>query len=604
MLVRGEDALTMRWGDLRALRWAGASIVFQGALHSLNPVQRIGAQIAEPIELHEPSLSEADTGRRIGDLLEQVGLPAERARAYPHQLSGGQRQRVMIAMALACKPDLVIADEPTTALDVMVQSQVLNLLKGLVDDLGVGLMIISHDLSVLADLCDRIAVMYAGRVVELGSADDVFGAPLHPYARALSAAFPRIGDPAARYAPAGLGGDPPDLRLLPTGLLLRAPLPAGRRDLPWRRTAARGTRIGPARRLLPGGGVMSEPLLTGHGLCVEFTGRGGAVAHALDGADVQLAPGEVVALVGESGSGKTTLARTLVGLEKPAAGEVRFDGVPLDYSIRGLRAVPPSGPAGAAGPGGRPQPAPHRLRVGGRGTADPRPGRPGPAGPLGGRAGRRRAGVGRPAPAGALFLRYPHELSGGQRQRVVIAGALAWVRTCSSPTSRSPRSTRRSAARSWRCCCKLREELGLGVLVVTHDLGLAWNIADRIAVMYLGRIVETGPTEEVLAQPQHPYTKALLSVVPEMDQIEPVVLTGRDPRSHPDPRWLPVPPALPRTGRRERRRRRGGRRLPGPDAAGAPGRPDRAPRGVPPHGGHGAGDRGRGLTRGDDLSGS
>ncbi|QBR90987.1 ABC transporter ATP-binding protein [Nocardioides euryhalodurans] len=217
VLVRGEDALTMRWGDLRALRWAGASIVFQGALHSLNPVQRIGAQIAEPIELHEPSLSEADTGRRIGDLLEQVGLPAERARAYPHQLSGGQRQRVMIAMALACKPDLVIADEPTTALDVMVQSQVLNLLSGLVNDLGVGLMIISHDLSVLADLCDRIAVMYAGRVVELGSADDVFGAPLHPYARALSAAFPRIGDPAARYAPAGLGGDPPDLRLLPPG---------------------------------------------------------------------------------------------------------------------------------------------------------------------------------------------------------------------------------------------------------------------------------------------------------------------------------------------------------------------------------------------------
>ncbi len=217
VLVHGEDALTMRWGDLRALRWAGASIVFQGALHSMNPVQRVGAQIAEPIELHEPELSDADVDRRIGDLLEQVGLPAERATSYPHQLSGGQRQRVMIAMALACKPDLVIADEPTTALDVMVQSQVLDVLSGLVNDLGVGMMIISHDLSVLADLCDRIAVMYAGRVVEVGSAGDVFSGPLHPYAGALSAAFPRIGDPAARYAPAGLGGDPPDLRLLPPG---------------------------------------------------------------------------------------------------------------------------------------------------------------------------------------------------------------------------------------------------------------------------------------------------------------------------------------------------------------------------------------------------
>ncbi len=217
VLVRGEDALTMRWGDLRALRWAGASIVFQGALHSLNPVQRVGAQIAEPIVLHEPELSEADVDRRIGELLEQVGMPAERARSYPHQLSGGQRQRVMIAMALACRPDLVIADEPTTALDVMVQSQVLDVLSALVNDLGVGMMIISHDLSVLADLCDKIAVMYAGRVVEFGSADDVFSRPLHPYAKALSAAFPRIGDPAARYAPAGLGGDPPDLRLLPPG---------------------------------------------------------------------------------------------------------------------------------------------------------------------------------------------------------------------------------------------------------------------------------------------------------------------------------------------------------------------------------------------------
>src|SRR6185436_18965604 len=156
----------MRWGDLRALRWAGASIVFQGALHSLNPVQRVGEQIAEPIRLHHPDLAEATVRTRVGALLEQVGLPAARARAYPHQLSGGQRQRVMIAMALACDPRLVVADEPTTALDVMVQAQVLGVLSGLVRERGVGMMMISHDLSVLAELCDRITVMYAGRVVE------------------------------------------------------------------------------------------------------------------------------------------------------------------------------------------------------------------------------------------------------------------------------------------------------------------------------------------------------------------------------------------------------------------------------------------------------
>jgi len=217
VLVSGEDVLTMKWGKLRALRWAEASIVFQGALHSLNPVQRVQHQIAEPIRLHEPELPHDQIAERVAELLEQVGLPSARSRAYPHQLSGGQRQRVMIAMALACRPSLIIADEPTTALDVMVQAQILDLLSGLVRELDVGMMIISHDLSVLADVCDRIVVMYAGRIVEAGNADRVFADPLHPYTHALSDAFPRIGDGAARYAPAGLPGDPPDPRHLPQG---------------------------------------------------------------------------------------------------------------------------------------------------------------------------------------------------------------------------------------------------------------------------------------------------------------------------------------------------------------------------------------------------
>jgi peptide/nickel transport system ATP-binding protein len=227
VLVDGADVLTMRWGDLRALRWAGASIVFQGALHSLNAVRRIGQQIAEPIRLHEPSVSDASVDRRVGELLEQVGLPASRARAYPHQLSGGQRQRVMIAMALACRPALVVADEPTTALDVMVQAQVLDVLSTLVRELGVGMMLISHDLSVLADMSDRIAVMYGGRVVEQGPADQLFTDPVHPYTAALSASFPRVGDPAARYAPSGLAGDPPDPRELPPGCSFHPRCPIG-----------------------------------------------------------------------------------------------------------------------------------------------------------------------------------------------------------------------------------------------------------------------------------------------------------------------------------------------------------------------------------------
>ncbi|MEU3651254.1 ABC transporter ATP-binding protein [Streptomyces sp. NPDC032161] len=216
ILLNGEDVLTMKWGRVRAVRWAGASIVFQGAMHSLNAVHRIGDQIAEPILLHGGA-SPAAAARKAGELLEQVGLPAARASAYPHELSGGQRQRVMIAMALACDPDLVVADEPTTALDVMIQAQILRLIERLVSEQDLGLIMISHDLAVLSDTCDRLAVMYAGRVVEEGPAAEVHRDAQHPYGRALSGAFPRIGDPASRFAPRGLPGDPPDPSALPDG---------------------------------------------------------------------------------------------------------------------------------------------------------------------------------------------------------------------------------------------------------------------------------------------------------------------------------------------------------------------------------------------------
>jgi peptide/nickel transport system ATP-binding protein len=217
VLLDGENVLTMKPGRLRAVRWTHAAIVFQGALHSLNPVQRVGNQIGEAIRLHSRGVSRAAVSKRVGELLELVGLPARRARDYPHQLSGGQRQRVLIGLALACEPRLLIADEPTTALDVMVQAQVLRLLDDLQQRFGLGIIFITHDLSTLAEVCRRLAVMYAGRIVEQGPSDEVFEAPAHPYTRALAGAFPVIGDPAFRMQPAGLPGDPPDPRYLPSG---------------------------------------------------------------------------------------------------------------------------------------------------------------------------------------------------------------------------------------------------------------------------------------------------------------------------------------------------------------------------------------------------
>ncbi|HQR28363.1 MAG TPA: ABC transporter ATP-binding protein [Nocardioides sp.] len=280
----------------------------------------------------------------------------------------------------------------------------------------------------------------------------------------------------------------------------------------------------------------SGALLRGSGLSVVFRSRGGVEARALDGADVVLNPGEILALVGESGSGKTTLARTLMGLERPTAGEVRYGGEPLRYTTRGLRdfrrrvQMVLQDPAGALNPRHTVyESVAEGLRLHGMVAHDPE--------------GRNEAELVAAALASAglrppegLFLRYPHELSGGQRQRVLIAGALALnpeLLIADEPVSSLDASIRGEIL---ALLLRLRQQRGLGVLVVTHDLGLAWNIADRIAVMYLGRVVETGPTEEVLSAPRHPYTKALLSVVPETGALTPVVLTGEIP----DPTRIPA----------------------------------------------------------------
>jgi peptide/nickel transport system ATP-binding protein len=216
ILLDGRDVLAMTPSELGAVRWTEGSIIFQGAQHALDPVIRVGEQIVEAIAAHGQA-GRREAIVRAGELLERVGLPARRVNDYPHEFSGGQKQRVMIAMALACGPKLVIADEPTTALDVMVQAQVLQLLQELQRDLGLSLLFITHDLSVLMEVSDRIAVMYAGKLVETGPADDVLGSPSHPYTQALAASFPTIGDESFVGHPTGLGGDPPDPQAIPSG---------------------------------------------------------------------------------------------------------------------------------------------------------------------------------------------------------------------------------------------------------------------------------------------------------------------------------------------------------------------------------------------------
>ncbi|MFJ8962146.1 ATP-binding cassette domain-containing protein [Lentzea sp. NPDC102401] len=447
ILLDGDDVATMSWGRLRAVRWAAASIVFQGAMHSLNPVRRVGDQIAEPMRLHGVNGSALD-------LLEQVELPREKARAYPHELSGGQKQRVMIAMALACGPRLVVADEPTTALDVVVQAQVLALMTRLVREQDLGLLMISHDLSVLAQTCDDLAVMHRGELVERGRTREVIANPRHPHTAALTAAFPVIGDPAHRWA---------------------EPAPA------------------------------PEPLLRVRDLVVDY-GR----TRAVDGVDLTIGRGEIVALVGQSGSGKTTLARTIMGLRKPSSGRVIFDGVEVGRTGKALKAfrrqvqLVLQDPSSALNPRHRIFDAvAEGLRVHGI---------PGDEESLV-TAAVERAEL-RPA---SLYLEsLPHELSGGQRQRAVIAGALVLeprLLVADEPVASLDASVRGEIV---ALLLRLRRELGLASLIITHDLGLAWQIADRVAVMHQGTIVEQGSAEEVLLTPSHDYTRALLRAVPQV----------------------------------------------------------------------------------------
>jgi ABC-type glutathione transport system ATPase component len=473
ILLDGEDVGAMKWGRLRAVRWTSAAIVFQGAMHALNPVRRVRDQIAEPIVLHaETPPSAASLRKRVSELLAQVELPGAKGDAYPHELSGGQKQRVMIAMALACEPRLIIADEPTTALDVIVQAQVLELMTSLVAKKDIGLIMISHDLAVLASTCQRLAVMYEGRIVEDGPSASVIAEPQHAHTKALAAAFPTVGDESFRYAPATSS-------------------PLGLPDPPAEASTETST----------------EPLLHTEDLRVTFTGRG-RTTHAVAGVDLKVHEGEIVALVGQSGSGKTTLARAILGLQPPTSGRVVYDGVPVPVTSRGLRAYRRQVQLVLQDPTSALNPRHSVYESVAEGLR------------IHHVSGDERTRVAEALEAAELrppeeFMPLlPHQLSGGQRQRVVIAGALALeprLLVADEPVASLDASVRGEIL---ALLLRLRAKLDLAALVITHDLGLAWNIADRVAVMYRGELVEVGPVAEVLRDPKHDYTRSLLAALP------------------------------------------------------------------------------------------
>ncbi|WP_405553002.1 dipeptide ABC transporter ATP-binding protein [Streptomyces sp. NBC_01171] len=463
VLVAGTDVAAASDAELRKLRGAKAAMVFQDPLSSLDPYYAVGDQIAEVYRVHTRAARRAARARAV-EVLDRVGIPdaARRARSRPHEFSGGMRQRALIAMALACEPELLIADEPTTALDVTVQAQILDLLHTLRQENGLGLLLVTHDVGVAAESADDVLVMRHGRAVEHGSLRQVLAAPEQPYTRELLAAVPRVD--AARTAPAEEAG---------------------------------------------------ETVLEAAGLRREF-GRGRGAFTAVDDVSLTLRRGETLGIVGESGSGKTTLGRMLVGLLEPTAGTIRYAGRAhsgVDPAVQMVFQDPASSlnprrtvgdsiadPLRAKGMGVPPL---ERSRGWGR---DDKAVRERVTGLL------ERVGL-----EAAHHDRYPHEFSGGQRQRIGIARALAAdprVIVCDEPVSALDVTTQ---AQVVALLDELRRELGLALVFIAHDLAVVRQVSDRVAVMRRGQVVETGPADEVYENPRDPYTRQLLAAVPALD---------------------------------------------------------------------------------------
>lgn len=500
--VAGVDVREAPDEELRRLRGGKAAMVFQDPLSSLDPYYAIGDQIAEVHRAHTRVSRRAARARAV-EVLDRVGIPdaSRRSRSRPHEFSGGMRQRALIAMALACRPDLLIADEPTTALDVTVQAQILDLLHTLREETGMGLLLVTHDVGVAAESVDEVLVMRHGRAVEHGPVAAVLGSPAQPYTRELLGAVPRVEVPRAVVG-ASEGASEGAAEESVVGSAVESVGPAdGSVDGPARAVAKASAKA--SATVSVSAKASAEVVLEAAGLRREF-GRGKRAFTAVDDVSLKIHRGETLGVVGESGSGKTTLGRMLVGLLEPTAGEVLDHGharVGVNPAVQMVFQDPVSSlnPRRSVG-----ESIADPLRA--RGESD--------EGRIRGRVRELLERVGLEA---AHYGRYPHEFSGGQRQRVGIARALAAdprVIVCDEPVSALDVTTQ---AQVVALLGELQRDLGLALVFVAHDLAVVRHVSDRVAVMRRGRIVEEGAADEVYDNPQDPYTKQLLAAVPALD---------------------------------------------------------------------------------------
>ncbi|OKJ75013.1 dipeptide ABC transporter ATP-binding protein [Streptomyces sp. CB02460] len=560
VLLGGRDLVGLTDKELSAIRGNSIGMVFQDPLSALTPIFTVGRLLSDALRVHQDLTKRAAREQAV-ELLDLVGIPDPRARAasFPHEFSGGMRQRVVIAMAIANKPSVLVADEPTTALDVTVQAQILDVLRLAQKETGAGLVLITHDLGVVAGHADDVAVMYAGRFVERARVDELFARPVMPYTARLLAAVPTV-DSGVRRPLVPIGGEPPALVDLPAGCPFASrcavALDACRTDEPALRAVTghgdvaclRADEIA-AGSLDPTGGASPDEgteaerdapagdvVLRVEDLVKTFPVTKGAVLkrrvgtlRAVNGVGFELRSGETLGLVGESGSGKTTTLLEILRLKRPEGGRIEIAGTEVGTAASGSRLrelrrdvqIVMQDPMGALDPRlPVSELLAEPLRAIGRDRASTRA-----------RVRELLALVGLDE---AVSDRFPAALSGGQRQRIGIARALATeprLLVLDEPLSALDVSVQAGVI---NLLARLKRELGLTYLVVAHDLAVVRYVSDRIAVMYLGHIVETGDTESLFADPRHPYTKALLSAIPVPDPErertrERVVLEGEQP---------------------------------------------------------------------------